>query len=129
MPTADISGTQRKVAVYSVRPLRSEYGSSGIALREGRSLPFVVTRGWSAPAGILFETFYLIDPDSREVLYEGPVEERAVIGLQSVTEFRTLVETPVALEPGGCAIVFALGGTSGGEFPVEVFAAVTEEAG
>jgi hypothetical protein len=123
---ADISGTQRKVLSSSVRPASLAHGSEGIAVRGSLTLPFVVTRAWSAPEGTYRETFYLIDPASREVLFEGPVREELVWGLQSLTEFSDTVTEPIPLEPGTYAIVFSLGRGSGGEFPVEV-AEVSEE--
>ena len=48
---ADINGPQRKVLVATVRPAKTAHGASGIALRRGRTLPFVIYRQWSAPAG------------------------------------------------------------------------------
>lgn len=127
MPTADISGLQRKVIEYSARPSRLSLGDTGIPIRNGKTLPFVVERGWSAPEGQYNESFYLIDTTSREVLYEGPTRERLVWGLQSVSEFADTVRTPIELQPGRYALVFALDGVSGGEFPVEAFE-VAEEA-
>lgn len=121
MRTADISGTQRKVVDHHVRPARLSQGTEGIPLRGGKTLAFTVSRSWSAPAGIYDEGFFLIDPESREVLFEGPSVERSVQGLQSMTEFVETIDTPVALTPGKYAVVFALGGIMGGEFPVEAF--------
>ncbi len=127
MPTADISGLQRKVIENSVRPARLSQGDAGIPVRSGKTLPFLVERGWSAPEGQYVESFYLIDATSREVLYEGPHKERLVWGLQSVTGFSDTVRVPIELTPGKYAVVFALDGVSGGEFPVEAFE-VAEEA-
>ncbi|MGI8775493.1 MAG: hypothetical protein ACR2KQ_10905 [Actinomycetota bacterium] len=125
---ADISGTQRKVVASSVSPASQAHGAQGIAVRDSKTLPFVVTRSWSAPEGTYRETFYLIDPKSREVLFEGPVREELVWGLQSLTEFTDTVTDPIALEPGSYAIVFSLGRGSGGEFPVEVVEVSEESA-
>lgn len=119
MPTADISGAQRKVLEHSIRPARMSHGSTGIPVRSGKTLPFVVGRIWSSPAGDYPESFYLIDPKTREVLFEGPIETRAMWGLQARTEVEQTISTPLALPAGKYAIVFALGGVNGGEFPVE----------
>ena len=59
---ADINGSQRKVLVSSVTPVRRTLGAEGIAVRDGKSLPFLVAREWSAPAGIYIERFYIVDP-------------------------------------------------------------------
>lgn len=125
---ADISGTQRKVVTTSVRPASAAHGSDGIAVRKGRTLPFVVSRAWSAPEGTYRETFYLIDPASREVLFEGPVREELVWGLQSLTEFSDTVTEELQFKPGAYAIVFSLGSGNGGEFPVQVFDSTEETA-
>lgn len=125
---ADISGSQRKVVASSVRPASRAHGEQGIAVRGAETLPFVVTRSWSAPEGTYRETFYLVDPRSREVLFEGPVREELVWGLQSLTEFRDTITEPIAIRPGSYAIVFSLGRGSGGEFPVEVVEVSEESA-
>lgn len=125
---ADISGTQRKVVTTSIRPASAAHGPDGIAVRNNRTLPFVVSRSWSAPEGTYRETFYLIDPESREVLFEGPVREELVWGLQSLTEFTDTVTEEIPLKPGDYAIVFSLGTGSGGEFPVKVAESSEEDA-
>ena len=125
---ADISGLQRKVVSSSVRPLRIGDGVSGIALKNGRTLPFVVSRSWSAPAGHYSEAWYLVDPASREVLFESSVEEVRVWGLQSWTEFSDTVTEAIPLAPGSYLIVFALGGQQGGETTVTAADAVGSAA-
>lgn len=116
---AQISGSQRKVVRYEVRPLRSIHGDSGIPLSDGTTLGFQVTRSWSAPAGVYIERMFLIDPDSREVLYEGPARETAIWGLQGTTQLSDEVTAELPLAPGRYAVVFALDSASGGEFEVE----------
>jgi hypothetical protein len=125
---ADISGLQRKVVANDVRPLRIGDGTSGIALKNGRTLPFVVTRSWSAPAGHYPEAWYLVDPATREVLYGSSTEEVRVWGLQSWTEFSDTVTEAIPLTPGGYLIVFALGGQQGGEMNVTAATAVGSAA-
>ena len=124
---ADINGAQRKVLVSSVAPLKPSHGDSGIALRNGRTLPFVLRREWSAPAGHYEETWYLVVPDSREVVFEGSRREVSVWGLQSLTEITDEVVEPITLEPGTYEIVFSLGSVMGGTLEVEAIAAPEEE--
>jgi hypothetical protein len=116
---ADIDGHQRKIVAASVRPAKAAHGDHGIALRGGRTLPFVVTRGWNAPAGNYIEAWYIINPETREVLFEGPSRRASVWGLLSWTEFTDTVDDPVPLEPGSYELVFALSGLLGGRLPVE----------
>lgn len=125
---ADISGHQRKVVASEVRPARVAHGRSGITLKGGRSLPFVVSRKWNAPAGNYPEQWFLVEPESREVLYEGPVREVLVFGLQSLTEAADVVNESLALSPGTYLIVFALGGIMGGQIEVEASEPPAEEA-
>ena len=116
---ADIDGHQRKVVMSAVRPVRSIYGTEGIALLGGRTLPFVVKRAWTAPAGNWPEAWYLVDPTTREVLFEGPQKIVSIWGLLSWTEFSDEVDPRLPLEPGNYLIVFALGGVQGGQMEVE----------
>jgi hypothetical protein len=125
---ADIRGSQRKVVATEVAPLRRAHGLEGIAVRDGKTLPFSVTRSWSAPAGTYPERFYLIDPKTREVYFEGPAREVSVWGLQSLTGFTDELTEPIPLAPGSYALVFSLGGLLGGEVPVEVTEVSGEEA-
>jgi hypothetical protein len=112
-----------------VRPAKTAHGASGIALRRGRTLPFVIYRQWSAPAGYYSEQWFLVVPDTKEVVHEGPVRRETLIwGLQSITELTDTVTESIKLEPGTYRIVFALGGFLGGEIDVEVFEAPAEEA-
>jgi hypothetical protein len=115
---ADIAGLQRKVVSSRVLPARISDGESGLALKNGRTLPFVVTRSWSAPAGHYDEAWYLVDPSSREVLYEHLSGEVRVWGLQSWTDFTDTITEPIPLIAGTYLFVFALGGVKGGETTV-----------
>jgi hypothetical protein len=125
---ADISGAQRKVLVSGIAPLKPSHGDAGVALRDGRSLPFVLRREWSAPAGRQIETWYLVVPATREVVYEGPRREVSLWGLQGLTEVVDEVVEPIPLEPGSYEIVFSLDGVMGGKLEFEAFDAPTEEA-
>ncbi len=125
---AEVNGPQRKVMSCSVAPLRRAHGADGIRIRDGRTLPFSVTREWSAPAGHYEERWYLVDPKTREVLLEGPARRVLVWGLQSLTELRDEATEPIPLRPGTYAVVFSLGGLMGGEWEVEAGEASSEEA-
>lgn len=120
---AQISGTQRKVMGSSVRPVKLSQGTSGIPVRSGKTLPFRVERSWSAPAGVYPEQWFLVHPDTREVLYEGRPVERAIWGLQGLTDVADDVVEPIGLEPGSYLVVFSLGGHMGGQAEAEAFEA------
>lgn len=123
MRTADIEGHQRKVIRSAVKPARSGLGMEGIALRDGQTLPFKVSRGWNAPAGYYPEGWYLVVPDSGEVLASSDMGVTLIWGLASVTDVEDHVTEPIALMPGKYLMVFALGGIKGGELEVEAFEA------
>lgn len=89
-------------------------------MRDGKTLPFIVARGWNAPAGYYPEAFYLVAEDTGEVYYASPSVVRLIWGLPSITDIETQVDEPIALEPGTYKLVFALGGVKGGEATVEV---------
>jgi hypothetical protein len=125
---ADVSGPQRKIIGADVRPAKAAWGTAGIATRDSVALPFVVGRKWNAPAGYYLERWYLIDPNSREIIYEGPEKQRLIWGLQSWTEVIDEVEGGFTLAAGRYQIVFALGGISGGEIDIEVAEAPAEAA-
>jgi hypothetical protein len=125
---AEMAGSQRKVVVWSVTPRDPAPSDADIALRDGRTLPFVVTRSWSAPAGLYAEQWFLVEPESREVLFESEVRETAIWGLQSLTEIRDEVLTAVELSPGPYLVVFSLGGVKGGEMEVQAAERPAEEA-
>ena len=108
--------------------MKTSFGDSGIKIRNGRTLSFVVAREWSAPAGHYSETWYLVHPESREVYFEGPVRGARVVGLQSMTELTDEVTEGIRLQPGTYQVVFALGGQQGGQIDVEVSELTAEEA-
>ena len=125
---AELDGPQRKVLSSRVRPLRLGHGDSGIRVQKGKTLPFVISRHWSAPAGHYTETWYLVHPETREVLYEGPSKEVLVWGLQSATKLQDEVAEPFALTPGTYLVVFSLGGLMGGQLEVEATEVESEAA-
>lgn len=128
MRTADVSGHQRKVVRSAARPARAAIGTSGIPIRDGKTLPFVVDRGWNAPAGYYPEGWYLVIPDSGEVLYASDQSVKLIWGLAAVTDLSDEVAEPIALAPGKYLVVFSLGGIKGGELEVEAFEASEEAA-
>lgn len=115
---ADINGPQRKIVAAGVRPGRAAWGTDGIVVRDGKTLPFEVSRAWSAPAGYYPEQWFLVRPETKEVLYESPARTELVKGLQAPTEFVDRVAEPFDLEPGSYQIVFSLAGLKGGEIQV-----------
>ena len=125
---ADINGTQRKVVSCVVAPARRAHGTDGIVVRDGKTLPFTVAREWSAPAGHYDERWYLVNPETREVLYESEARDVLIWGLQSLTELTDRAAGTIDLPPGKYSIVFALGGIMGGEFEIEALEAPSEEA-
>ena len=128
MPQADIDGPQRKIIRSEVRPLRASQGAAGIPLRSGRTLPFSVYRGWNAPAGYYQEAWYLVDPETREVLFEGQSQVRLIHGLPAVTDVSDEIREPFPLQPGTYKIVFALNGTQAAEVEVQAAEVPAEEA-
>src|SRR5688572_958704 len=107
---ADINGPQRKTLMTRVRPVKATYGTEGISSKDGLTLPFEVYRAWSAPAGHYPEQWFLVDPKTKEVLYESRAVTRFIFGLQAPTEVTDVIEEPLELAPGTYLIVFALGG-------------------
>lgn len=125
---ADINGPQRKILTARVRPGKTSHGEEGIALKDGRTLPFEVSRSWSAPAGHYPEQWFLVNPKTTEVLYESRRVTRSIFGLQGPTEVTDVVSEPFDLAPGTYQIVFALGSLKGGEIDVTARPAETAAA-
>jgi hypothetical protein len=121
MPTADIAGPQRRVLGFRIGPAKPSLGETGIPVKGGLTLPFFVWREWIAPAGHYAERFYLVDKESREIIWEGPQRQQVTWGLQGATEERTVIDESIPLKAGSYLLVFALGGVSGGEFDVDAF--------
>jgi hypothetical protein len=125
---AELRGKQQKVVATTIAPLRMSVGNTGIPVKDGRTLPFRISRRWSAPAGHYIERWYLVDPKTREVLFEGPALETLLWGLQSLTELSNDVTDPIPLEPGTYLIVYSLDGLLGGEFEVDAVEVDAEAA-
>ena len=119
---ADIDGHQRKIVQAEVRPLSRGHGDSGIPVKDGRTLPFIVDRAWNAPAGVYPEQWFLVEPESREVLYEGPRELQKISGLLSWTSVTDEVTEAFELAGGNYLIFFALRGIMGGQAEVAAVA-------
>ncbi|MDQ3752231.1 MAG: hypothetical protein M3333_05000 [Actinomycetota bacterium] len=113
----------------TVRPLNSAYGGEGIPVRGNRTLPFSVTREWSAPAGRYVERWFLVDPATRTVVFEGPIRDEVLIwGLQALSSLTDRLMNSFTLEPGPYLLVFALGGHKGAEVEVEAVRVAGEPA-
>lgn len=125
---ADIDGHQRKVVNAGVRPARIAHGEAGLPVRRGRTLPFKVTRAWNAPMGYYRESWYVVHPETREVLYEGPERQVRIWGLQSYTEFSDTITDSFRLDPGPYLLVLALDRTMGGSVDIEAVEVPAEEA-
>jgi hypothetical protein len=108
--------------------VRPSHGASGIPIRGGTTLPFIVERGWNAPLGYYNETWYLVHPETREVLSEGPAQVRLIRGLPTVTDVVDEIREGIELRPGTYQIVFALDGVKGAEIDVQAIEVPAEEA-
>lgn len=116
---ADVKGPQRKVIASEVRPIRRAHGEAGISLRHGKALPFTVLRSWVAPAGYYVEQWWLVHPETKDILYESEPREALIWGLQATTELLDEVHASIPLEAGTYHLVFSLGGLKGSEVEVE----------
>ena len=125
---ADLKGHQRKVIGDSVVPRKTAHGTTGIPVKDGYTLPFKLTRVWSAPAGHYIEQWFLVNPETREVLYESPAKEISILGLQAPTKLTDDMDARFRLKPGPCLVVYALDGISGGEFEVEIVEVAADAA-
>ncbi len=113
----------------AVRPLNPLHGSVGIPVHGDRTLPFSVTRSWSAPAGRYLERWFLVDPESRAVVFEGPIRDEVLIwGLQSLSSLTDRLMNSFSLEPGPYLLVFALGGHKAAEVGIEAVTMSEERA-
>jgi hypothetical protein len=121
--SADIDGHQRKTVGLKVKPVKRDDGDSGIALRDGKTQPFIVERAWNAPAGIYPEQWFIVSSSSREVLFESPVRMSQIWGLLSWTTLTDEITEPIELKAGKYLMVFALGGIQGGQLDIEAVAA------
>lgn len=125
---AELRGHQRKVVDARIVPVKMAHGPLGIPTRNGRTLPFRVKRQWSAPAGHYIEQLYIVDPKTREVLFEAPPREVRLLGLQALTALTDDVTDSFSLKSGPYLVVYALDGISGGEFDVETIDVAAEAA-
>lgn len=82
---------------------------AGLALREGFTVPFVVERSWAGPAGNYTEQWSIRRHDG-EVLFHGDSKWIRVRGMQSVTEWKDVVDDPLRLDPGTYLLVFVVEG-------------------
>ena len=125
---ADLRGHQRKVISQTVAPVKIAHGYAGLSTKNGVTLPFRINRSWSAPAGHYVEQWYIVDPKTREVLFESVPGEVPLMGLQAPTTLTSEVTDKIRLKAGPYLIVYALDGVSGGEFEVEAVVVEAEAA-
>lgn len=92
---------------------------STIEVRDGKSLPFLVERSWSGPAGHYIEQWSL-RRGMREVVYKSQPNSVFVRGIQSLTTHTDRVEEAIPLEPGSYRLVFVVEGHFMGSVEVEV---------
>lgn len=90
----------------------------GILTDEGRTLPFVVERAWSGPAGNYIEEWSI--RRGRDVLYRHAPRGIKVWGMQAVSRFEDVVEDPIELEEGTYLLVFVVEGRYMGSVEIEV---------
>ena len=81
----------------------------GILLQDGYTLPFLVERGWSGPAGHYIEEWW-IAAGNGPVLFHFGWHEIFVHGLQSVSRFVDRVDHRIPLEPGRYHLAFGIMG-------------------
>lgn len=91
----------------------------GITISEGRTLPFLVERQWSGPAGNYWET-WSIRRGGREILYASKPQLIRTSGMQSVREFVDRVTEPIEIDPGKYHLVFVIEGLFMGSTEIEV---------
>lgn len=96
--------------------------TDGILVEGGTTLPFLVERSWSGPAGTYVEQ-WSVRQEGRGVVHESPARYITVRGMQSVTQHVERVDRPIAIEPGSYDLVFIVEGYFMGSAKVEVLPA------
>lgn len=91
----------------------------GIATRDGKTLPFIVERVWSGPAGNYVEQ-WSIRSDMATVVYQGPARYIRVQGMQSISTYRDRVDDPIGLDAGTYRLIFVVEGRFMGSATVQV---------
>ncbi|MCA1840584.1 MAG: hypothetical protein ABR507_09215 [Actinomycetota bacterium] len=84
------------------RPFDEEIATIG-----GKAKPFYVTRSWSGPSGHYNEQ-WSIRRGGREIVFNGPMQQISVRGMQSATEWRDRFDGELAIEPGIYQLVFVV---------------------
>lgn len=91
-----------------VAPADEPY-EEGIRLKQGRTLPFLVERSWSGPAGSYIEQ-WSIRRGGKDILFSSDPKSIWVRGPQSIRSFVDRMEEPITLEPGTYNLVFVAEG-------------------
>ncbi|MGH2810264.1 MAG: hypothetical protein ACRDIA_05220 [Actinomycetota bacterium] len=81
----------------------------GIRLKNGKTLPFLVERTWSGPAGSYNEQ-WSIRRGGKEIVYGSESKPIWVKGLQSIRTYTDRVDEPISLEAGTYNLVFVAEG-------------------
>ena len=77
----------------------------GIRLNNGRTMPFLVERTWSGPAGGYNEQ-WSIRRGGKEIVYSSESKPVWVKGLQSIRTYTDRVDEPISLDAGTYNLVF-----------------------
>lgn len=105
MEEADV---QLELVKAKVAPLE-HWWEDGVELQDGYTLPFLVERGWSGPAGHYVEEWW-IAAGNGPVLFHFGWNEIFVHGPQSVSTFVDRVLHRIPLEPGRYHLAFGIMG-------------------
>lgn len=106
--------------LVSARVLRTDRPwEEGIAIAEGKTLPFLMERSWSGPAGNYVEQ-WSIRRAMGEIIYQGEPKYVFVRGIQSATLHVDQVDEPFSMEPGTYRLVFVVEGFFMGAAEIQV---------
>lgn len=91
----------------------------GIVTVDGKTLPFLVERSWSGPAGNYVEQ-WSIRRSMGETIYQSDAKYVFVRGIQSITKHVDRVDEPIWMEPGAYRLVFVIEGFFMGSADIQV---------
>lgn len=99
----------------------------GIVLDGSKTLPFVVSRAWSGPAGRYNEQ-WSIRRGMNEIIYQAEPRTIFVRGIQSVTSHSDRIDGPIEMNPGAYRLVFVVEGFYLGSAEIQVSSSGTAAA-
>lgn len=106
--------------LVSARVLKADRPwEEGIDTVDGKTLPFILERSWSGPAGNYIER-WSIRRSMQEIIYQSDPQYIFVRGIQSITKHADRVDQPISLEPGAYRLVFVVDGYFMGAADIEV---------